>query len=44
MEKIIVYVDDAAHAQQQLTPMNGRDAQGAPAEPTHWVVVASGEV
>ena len=40
MEKIIVYVDDAAHAQQQLTPMNGRDAQGAPAGPTHWVVVA----
>ncbi|MDF1485184.1 hypothetical protein PY257_08320 [Ramlibacter sp. H39-3-26] len=36
METIIVYVDDAAYAQQQLAPM-----LGGPAAPgTHWVLVA----
>ena len=36
MDKIIVYVDDAAHAQQQLAPM-----QSTPAgQPTHWILVA----
>ena len=41
MEKIIVYLDDAAYAQQQLTPMKaaGVAPQGAPPA-THWVLVA----
>lgn len=39
MEKIIVYLDDAAYAQQQLAPMTaGTGAAGAPR--THWVLVA----
>ena len=39
MEKIIVYLDDADYAQQQLAPMTtGGDAAGAPR--THWVLVA----
>jgi hypothetical protein len=33
MENIIVYLDDAAYAQQQLAPMQGGVA-------THWVLVA----
>lgn len=33
MDKIIVYVDDAAYAEQQLTPMTRGGS-------THWVVVA----
>lgn len=37
MERIIVYVDDAAYAEQQLMPMTNPAAQAAP---THWVVVA----
>jgi hypothetical protein len=37
MERIIVYVDDAAYAEQQLTPMTSPAANAAP---THWVVVA----
>ncbi|MET0312083.1 MAG: hypothetical protein ABW051_08540 [Burkholderiaceae bacterium] len=37
MEKIIAYVDDAAYAQQQLTPMK---SSGAGAVPTHWILVA----
>ncbi len=37
MDKIIVYVDDAEYARQQLEPMMGsRD----PAVTTHWLVVA----
>ena len=40
MDKIIVYVDDAAHAQQQLTPMKSREQTGRPAAATHWVLVA----
>jgi len=41
MEKIIVYLDDAGHAQQQLAPMKaaGAAAQSTPAA-THWVLVA----
>lgn len=40
MDKIIVYVDDGGHAQQQLAPMT-RSVQGSasPAR-THWVLVA----
>ena len=38
MEKIIVYVDDAAYAQQQLAPMKSH--AGRPADGTHWVLVA----
>ena len=38
MEKIIVYLDDAAYAQQQLAPMTGAGAAGTPQ--THWVLVA----
>ena len=40
MDKIIVYVDDAAHAQQQLTPMKSREQTGRPVAATHWVLVA----
>ena len=36
MEKIIVYLDDAAYAQRQLAPMTGVGTAGA----THWVLVA----
>lgn len=41
MDKIIVYLDDAAHAQQQLAPMK-QTVQGAARapQPTHWVLVA----
>jgi hypothetical protein len=38
MEKIIVYVDDGAHAQQQLAPMKNSGLGGNPR--THWVLVA----
>jgi hypothetical protein len=37
MDKIIVYVDDADYALQQLTPMN---SGGAAAPGTHWILVA----
>jgi hypothetical protein len=41
MEKIIAYVDDAAYAQQQLTPMKSSGQPGAASpSPTHWVLVA----
>ncbi len=40
MDKIIVYVDDAAHAQQQLAPMKSSERAGAAATRTHWVMVA----
>ena len=36
MDKIIVYLDDAAYAQQQLAPMMG----GTGAAPAHWILVA----
>ena len=41
MDKIIVYLDDAAYAQQQLIPMKqaGQGAASGP-QPTHWVLVA----
>ncbi len=39
MEKIIVYLDDATYAQQQLAPMKGQQP-GTPAGATHWVLVA----
>ena len=38
MDKIIVYVDDGAHAQQQLAPMKNSGLGGNPR--THWVLVA----
>jgi hypothetical protein len=42
MERIIVYVDDAVHAQQQLVPMRQHTLAtgGARPVPTHWVLVA----
>jgi hypothetical protein len=41
MDKIIVYVDDAAYAQQQLAPMKSSDQPGRGTPPgTHWVLVA----
>lgn len=36
MDRVIVYVDDAAHAQQVLAPLLGREASAR----THWVLVA----
>lgn len=36
MDKVIVYVDDAAYAQQMLVPLCGRPASAN----THWVLVA----
>lgn len=36
MEKVIVYVDDAAYARQILQPL----AANTPADRTHWVLVA----
>lgn len=39
MDKIIVYLDDAAYAQQQLAPMTAHEPIGA-APATHWVLVA----
>lgn len=36
MDRVIVYVDDAAHAQQVLAPLFARQA----AAKTHWVLVA----
>ena len=39
MENIIVYLDDAAYAQQQLAPMQGGGPESRRAA-THWVLVA----
>ena len=39
METIIVYLDDAAFARQQLAPMAAATGAGA-AQRTHWVLVA----
>ncbi|MBC7601147.1 MAG: hypothetical protein H7255_00600 [Ramlibacter sp.] len=39
MDKIIVYIDDAGHALQQLAPMHEQRAGAAPV-PAHWVLVA----
>ena len=38
MQKIIVYVDDGAHAQQQLAPVSSSAPDGS--LHTHWVLVA----
>ena len=41
MDKIIVYIDDAGYAQQQLAPMKSSGpAGGRSAVGTHWVLVA----
>ena len=41
MDKIIVYVDDASHALQQLAPMKNSDANARTAgAATTWIVVA----
>ncbi len=41
MEKIIVYLDDADYAQQQLAPMRAAGSGPQAAAPaTHWVLVA----
>jgi hypothetical protein len=40
MDKIIVYFDDPAYAQQQLVPMAVGVASLDRVEPTHWVLVA----
>ena len=42
MDRIIVYLDDAKYAQQQLVPMRRTRAGLAPgaSETTHWVLVA----
>lgn len=41
MDKIIVYLDDAHYAQQQLAPMQGGDPPAADRRTaTHWVLVA----
>ena len=38
MDKIVVYVDDATYAEQQLMPMMSGNAGGT--AQTHWIVVA----
>ena len=40
MDKIIVYLDDAAYAQQQLAPMHSVGSGAAAPAATHWVLVA----
>jgi len=44
MDKVIVYIDDAAYAQDHLRPMLGKACGLPPSTPllqhTHWVVVA----
>jgi hypothetical protein len=40
MEKIIVYLDDAAYAQQHLVPMRAGVAGSPGQSGTHWVLVA----
>ncbi|WP_343591526.1 universal stress protein [Paracidovorax wautersii] len=39
-QKIIVYVDDAAHAQHILRPLSARPSRDAGSAATHWVLVA----
>ncbi|RYX94552.1 MAG: hypothetical protein EOO28_14385 [Comamonadaceae bacterium] len=38
MDKIIVYVDDAAYAEQHLVPM--QSSKSSPPAGTHWILVA----
>lgn len=41
MDNIIVYLDDAAYARQQLSPMKSSPVPGhAAGDATHWVLVA----
>ena len=42
MNKVIVYVDDAAHAQQILGPLSARQTEDASSahSSTHWILVA----
>lgn len=40
MDKIIVYLDDAAYAHKQLTPLAGGEASRGQHVATHWVLVA----
>lgn len=40
METVIVYIDDAAYARQQLTPPDSTAAIRPPSSATHWVLVA----
>ncbi|MES2632612.1 MAG: hypothetical protein V4669_06540 [Pseudomonadota bacterium] len=40
MEKVIVYVDDADHAQQHLEPLLAARSGRAPGAQMHWVLVA----
>lgn len=40
MDKVIVYVDDAAYAQQVLGPLFAKSTRGASAARTQWVLVA----
>ena len=40
METVIVYIDDAAYARQQLTPPDNTDAIRPQGSATHWVLVA----
>lgn len=40
MDTLIVYVDDAEHAQQQLTPMKSSLGASGSGAGTHWVLVA----
>ncbi len=39
-QKIIVYVDDAAHAQHMLRPLSARQSRDAGGAAPHWVLVA----
>jgi hypothetical protein len=40
MDKIIVYLDDAAYAQQQLAPLQAGNAPQGAGATTHWILVA----
>ena len=40
MEKIIVYINDAAHAKAQIAPMTCQGPAGSAAQRTHWILVA----
>ena len=39
MKNIIVYIDDAAHALQQLQPLMDTAGTAAPLPDTHWILV-----